>query len=61
MPLKVHRYMSHPGLAIRTISPGVSHQVRLNPVSPPSRPIALVRGGGSWPQRTDDGPQTGEA
>ena len=53
--------MSHPGLAIRTVSPGVSHQVQLNSVSPPARPIVLVHGEGSWPQRTDGGRQIEEA
>jgi hypothetical protein len=61
MPQKPHRYLIHPDLAIRTAGPGAFHQVRQNSVSPPAHPIALVRGGGSWPQRTDDGPQIGEA
>jgi len=60
MPLKPHRYLIHPDLAIQTAGPEVFHQVRLNSVSPPAHPIALVRGGGQWPQRMDDGPQIGE-
>jgi hypothetical protein len=60
-PQKPHRYLIHPDLAIQTAGPGAFHQVRLNSVSPLAHPIVLVRGGGSWPQRTDDGPQIGEA
>ena len=52
--------MSHPGLAIRTASPEVSHQVQLNSVSLPAHPIVLVHGEGSWQQRTVDGPQIEE-
>ena len=61
MPQKTHRYLIHPDLTIQTTGPGAFHQVRLNSVSPPAHPIALVRDGGSWRQRTDDGPQIGEA
>src|SRR5260370_6135910 len=58
---KPHRYLIRPGLATRTAGPGVFHRAQLNSVSPPAHPIALVRGGGSWPQRTDDGHQIEEA
>jgi hypothetical protein len=61
MPQKPHHYLTHPDLAIRTAGPGAFHQVRLNSVSPRAHPIVLVRGGGSWPQRTGDGPQIEEA
>ena len=61
MPQKPHHYLIHLDLANRTAGPGAFHQVRLNSVSPPAHPIALVPVGGSWLQRTDDDPQIGEA
>ena len=61
MPQRPRRYQIPPDLAIQTAGPGAFHQERQNSVWLPARPIALVRGGGSWPPRIGDGPRIGEA